>query len=587
MKFFRDRTLRIKTAYLLGLLLLVLIVQLIILRWNVRSLENLHYHESFARKAQIACQQVFLNTTLYLQGQTELGSRLIADIDHHDYLLNTLANGGRVDGTSIFLHKLPRIPKISFDELLKHWNAYKQGAIQATVNDKGLQDETVEKLLPGRWLSVSSWYEKLLEDLDQELVSTRTALTGWIIGFITLDLIMVVFLYYAFVNGVIRPLKVIEENTIERVHTIGLPDNELNDIAHHINEVIEQLKDASQFIQAIGEGKLSLNYQELDSHYQPGKNKLADSLIEMQQKLKALNDEEKKRQWINEGLTKFVDILRTGGDNITALGDKIIATLVQYTGSNQGGLYLLNDEDANNKHLELMAMFAFDTKKFETQRIKLGEGILGQTFLEKETTYITNIPHEYIRITSGLGGTNPKAILVVPLKIDQEVYGVVELASFEEYESHVIGFVERLGETVASTLASVKTTQRNRNLLEQSKTSTEVMQAQEEEMRQNMEELTAAQEEMVRKEREYVARINSLEAQLKSGASPDLLEETRKELERIGRESSARIQELEEQLSAQQPRPADWTVVEEVEKTLRVNLEALRITQEELGKHKK
>src|SRR5258706_7508104 len=128
--------------------------------------------------------------------------------------------------------------------------------------------------------------------------------------------------------------------------------------------------------------------QTFDSAYTQGKNKLADSLIEMQAKLRTMNEEERKRQWANEGLAKFVDILRSSNDNLATLGDRVIASLVQYTRSNQGGLYLLNEDDANDKHLQLTALFAFDVKKFEQQKIKLGEGILGQTFLEKETTYL-------------------------------------------------------------------------------------------------------------------------------------------------------------------------------------------------------
>ncbi len=98
--------------------------------------------------------------------------------------------------------------------------------------------------------------------------------------------------------------------------------------------------------------------------------------------------------------------------------------------------------------------------------------------------------------------------------MDQDVFGVVELASFKAYHDHEISFVERLGETIASTVATVRAAQRNRELLEEARNATEMMRSQEEEMRQNMEELQATQEEMGRKERDYLARISELEAQL-------------------------------------------------------------------------
>ncbi len=380
-------------------------------------------------------------------------------------------------------------------------------------------------------------------------------------------------------------MKLIAVNTQNQVQTEGLPRNEIADVATSVNEVTEYLKDASQFIQEIGKGNLGIDYKELDQRYVQGKNRLADALIEMQKKLRDLNEEEQRRQWANDGLTRFVDILRTGGEDISQLGDKIIAALVGYTRSNQGGLYLLNDDDQHSKFLELISLFAFDTRKFESQKIKPGEGILGQTFLEKETTYLKEVPHEYVRITSGLGGANPKSLLMVPLKIDQTVYGVIELASFNDYADHEIKFVERLSETIASTFASVKSAQRNRTLLEESNSAAEMMRAQEEEMRQNMEELQATQEEMARKERDYITRIEQLENRLKQHSSEDL-DRTREELMRVQAELDTVRRELEEERTKKTTRGDDWAIVEEVEKVFKVNLEALKITREELDRGK-
>jgi hypothetical protein len=262
-----------------------------------------------------------------------------------------------------------------------------------------------------------------------------------------------------------------------------------------------------------------------------------------------MNEEEQKRTWANEGLTRFVEILRSNDDNISSLGDKIVSGLVQYTRSNQGGLYILNDEDSKNQFLELISLYAFNIKKFEQQKLRIGEGLVGQAYLEKETIYLKEIPEDYIRITSGLGASNPKNILVVPLKVDKEVYGLVELASFNEYQAHEISFVEKLGETLASTLASVKTNHRNRKLLDESRMATEAMRAQEEEMRQNMEELTATQEEMSRKERDYVLKIQDLEEKLKTPTQGD-----------------------------------DWALAAELEQQLQFQLDALKITKETLSK---
>jgi GAF domain-containing protein len=295
-----------------------------------------------------------------------------------------------------------------------------------------------------------------------------------------------------------------------------------------------------------------------------------------------MSDEERKRQWANEGITKFVEIMRSSNDNLASLGDAVTSALVQYTRSNQGGLYILNDEDPQDKHLELISLFAFDTKKYEKQKVRLGEGILGQTFLEKETTYITDVPDAYIRITSGLGDSNPKSILLFPLKVDKDAYGIIELASFHEYQPHEIEFVEKLGESIAATLASVKAAQKNRQLIEQFQQQTEEMRAQEEEMRQNMEELQATQEEVGRKEQVYLQRIKDLENQEKNSDSSEELEAIQEKAQKTERELRLKIDELSRQLAEKPAHGDDWAIAEEVEKTLKVSLEAIKITQEEL-----
>jgi transcriptional regulator with GAF, ATPase, and Fis domain len=122
--------------------------------------------------------------------------------------------------------------------------------------------------------------------------------------------------------------------------------------------------------------------------------------------------------------------------------------------------------------------------------------------------YLTQLPPSYLQITSGLGESSPKCLLIVPLKIQDKVEGVLEIASFQEMKDYEIAFVEKLAETIAASISGVKINARTRTLLEDAQMQSEVMRAQEEEMRQNMEELIATQEEMKRKETEYLALLD-------------------------------------------------------------------------------
>lgn len=232
---------------------------------------------------------------------------------------------------------------------------------------------------------------------------------------------------------------------------------------------------------------------------------LRASLAELEIKQK----EDQKRQWASEGVTKCMNLLRNETE-LNSLNNQFIAFVVKYLGANQGGLFLLDEEQPHDVHLQLMAAYAYNRQKYLKKRVDIGEGLLGQTFLEKQTNHLTQIPEKHLTITSGLGEAPPSALLIVPLKTDETIVGVIEIASFSAFSAFEIEFCENLATNFASTLHGIKTNLKTRELLILAQQQAEKMQAQEEEMRQNMEELQATQEEMHRKEKDYLRQIEML-----------------------------------------------------------------------------
>lgn len=276
------------------------------------------------------------------------------------------------------------------------------------------------------------------------------------------------------------------------------------------NQLLDKINNSIEFIHAIESGQLQTEYQLIEGEDATDNKGLAGSLLSMRKQMLKLEQESKERSWGTEGLARFVDILRNNHNSIEALSDQILTTLVKYLGANQGKIFILNDQN-DGEVLELASSYAFNRKKYEEQKILPGQGLVGQLYLEKETIYLTDIPQHYVRITSGLGESNPASLILVPLKVNEEVLGVIELASFKTFKKYQIEFLEKLGESIASTISNVKTAERTRLLLAESQQQTEEMRAQEEEMRQNMEELHAIQEQQDRLQQEMKEKVKELE----------------------------------------------------------------------------
>ena len=312
------------------------------------------------------------------------------------------------------------------------------------------------------------------------------------------------------IDGTNQLLSDLSEGNLHTEVKLSTEENtELGEMARSLHTLQLELNKKAEFAKRIGEGDLDAKF-EVSSE----QDVLGKSLLDMRENLKSAKIEETHRRWTNEGLAKFADILQSNNDNMQDFCSKIISELVKYLGIVQGGMFLINDDDEEDKHIELQAAFAYERRKYLSKRIEMGEGLVGQCILEKAHIYLKEVPNDYVNVTSGLGKSNPKSILVVPLILNEEVFGVVELVSFEEFEDFEINFVQKLAENIASTISSVKINQRTKSLLEQSQIQAEELRAQEEEMRQNMEELQATQEEMARKEGDYIDRIAELEKQL-------------------------------------------------------------------------
>lgn len=304
-------------------------------------------------------------------------------------------------------------------------------------------------------------------------------------------------------NAINKPKEMLEHLALGKLpEALAETEDELNYIIKASNDLTDNLKRASNFALEIGKS----NFQH---HYAPASadDTLGNSLVKMSADLKAFNEKEKQQNWASSGHSKFAEIIRFSNQNVKETCDQILAQLVKYVGANQGALFFY---EKSSNQIEMLACYAYDRKKYLNKSIAIGEGLVGQCFRERETIYINDIPDDYIRIGSGLGAANPRAILLVPMKYNETIEGVIEIATFDNFELYQIDFIEKLGEMLGTSIRNIRHNQYTELLLNESQEKSQSLAQQEEELRQNLEELHATQEQLIRREETYLEEIKNL-----------------------------------------------------------------------------
>lgn len=316
--------------------------------------------------------------------------------------------------------------------------------------------------------------DKMVTSKTQELNEQTNQLINFIIIFgIILVTIATVALYFfgKTITGAIYKVREIlfdmSKGRIVQKDNDNRKD-EIGDMTNSMNELIDGVNSYSNFALDIGKGNLNADFTPLSNE-----DNLGNSLLKMRKSLQIAREEEQKRSeenvkrnWANEGYTIFADLMRKSSSDINEMSYEIIQELVSYVGATQGGLFIINDDNRENVFIELLASTAYSRRKFKQKTIQLGDGLVGACALEKQKIYITNVPDDYIEIRSGLGTANPESILLVPLMMESNVIGIIELAAFKKFQEFEIEFIEKVSESIAASLYAAKINAQTGLLLE-------------------------------------------------------------------------------------------------------------------------
>ena len=288
--------------------------------------------------------------------------------------------------------------------------------------------------------------------------------------------------------------------------------HEFMSLAHYLNALIIDLVNLRKFALKIGGNKF-----DNDVVLFQDSGDLGTALAKMRDGLKDVSKENRERYWSNAGIAKFSEILRSNVNSLSDMGNNLISNLVKYLDINQGGFFTVeHDQETVEDYLQLTASYAYHSQKYLDKRVLSGQGLIGQAWVERHTIYLKDIPEDYATITSGMGEATPTCIVIVPLQVNKEVLGVIELGAFTDIALYKVEFVEKIAKDVASSIAATRANEQTRVLLVESQDKTEAMKRQEDIMRKNVRQLQDTQNVMRRAQKDLATKEANLDALINS-----------------------------------------------------------------------
>lgn len=270
----------------------------------------------------------------------------------------------------------------------------------------------------------------------------------------------------------------------------------------------------------IAKGKLDINIE--DNGSLTGILASIKTMLVALRKNKRLVDEQ---DWLKTGIAKLNDIVR-GEQDVSRLSAKIISEMTSYMNAQVGALYLLDDD--KELSLVLTGSYAYKKRKNLSNRFKSGEGLVGQAFLERQQIVVSNVPEDYVKITSGLGESVPRFIVETPFLFEDKVIGVIEIGTIHEMTDLQLSYLEQAVLVTGISFNTVKNQEELAKALQESQALSEELQTQAEELQTQSEELKAANEELEAQTATLKKSENSLIAQQEElqSANEELEEKT-------------------------------------------------------------
>ncbi|CAI6031466.1 HAMP domain-containing protein [Cohnella sp. JJ-181] len=236
---------------------------------------------------------------------------------------------------------------------------------------------------------------------------------------------------------------------------------------------------------------------------------LKDNINEMIRNLKETTRINTEQDWLKTNLAKISRLMQ-GQRDLYAVCRMILSELAPLV-SMQHGVFYMNEAVNGHSVLKLFASYAFHNRKHLASEFRAGEGLVGQCLIEKQRILLTNVPGDYVVVSSALGEATPLNIVLLPIIFEDQVLAVLELASFRSFSEIDIALLDQLTDSIGIVINTMQANQRTEELLIQSQSLTEELQKQQLELQNTNEELEDKAKLLVIQKAEVESKNNEVE----------------------------------------------------------------------------
>jgi len=246
-----------------------------------------------------------------------------------------------------------------------------------------------------------------------------------------------------------------------------------------------QLRAISEVSTAVTQGDLS---QQITVEAEGEVAELKGNLNEMIDNLRETTRANQDQDWLKTNLAKFTGHMQGGRDllDVTRL---IVTELTPLVGAQQGAFFVSENAAGGPATLRRIAAYGFSARKGVPDIVAFGDGLVGQVAAGRKPILIDRVPSGYVRISSGLGAAAPATLAVLPVVFEEQVLGVVELASFQPFSTVHMQFLEQLMEIIGVSLNAIIASSRTEELLVESQRLAAELQDKSVELQRQQEEL--------------------------------------------------------------------------------------------------